>query len=217
MFAWNTTAFKTADRVARRPQPELALSQVAHGIVAGTNVATPIGWRPVESVVAGDQVLTFDGGMETVVAVERLTVFPETHGESYEDWPLHVPAGALGNREDMVILAQQPIMLESDAAEAIYGDPFALVPAAALEDFRGIKRVEPEGIIEVVRLRFAKDEIVFCNVGGLFHCPATSDILGRIFGETVAPEYQVLPMAEAELIVACLENVRVDRRVCARH
>ncbi len=217
MFAWNNTAFETADHVASRRQDELALSQVANGIIAGTNVATPIGWRPVESVVAGDQVLTFDGGMQTVVAVERISVFPETHGESYEDWPLFVPAGALGNREDMVILAQQSIMLESDAAEALYGDPFALVPAAALEDFRGIKRVEPDCMVEVIRLRFAKDEIVFCNVGGLFYCPASSDILGELFGAAVQSDYQVLPMADAELIVACLENARIDRRVCAVH
>ena len=63
------------------------------GLVKGTRVATELGWRPVDAVAAGDLVLTFDRGMQPVVAVRRR--FLADLGAA--SWPLSVPAGALGN------------------------------------------------------------------------------------------------------------------------
>ena len=42
-------------------------------------------------------------------------------------WQMNVPAGALGNREDMTILPHQPVLIESDTAEEMTGDPLALI------------------------------------------------------------------------------------------
>ncbi|WP_241525652.1 Hint domain-containing protein [Pseudophaeobacter leonis] len=39
------------------------------GLLAGTHVASNLGWRPVEALCAGDKVLTFDHGMQTIVEV----------------------------------------------------------------------------------------------------------------------------------------------------
>ena len=117
-----------------------------------------------------------------------------------DTWPLHVPAGALGNREDMYLMPGQAVLVESDTAEEVLGDPFAMIPAAALDGFRGISRVAPQERVEVVTLSFAQDEVVFANIGALFFCPAATDMLSA-----TTPDYHVLSASQAALLVGCLE------------
>ena len=215
MYAWNKTAFRAASDTPLQHAAHIDLTDITTGMIAGTKVATRVGWRPVETVSVGDHVLTFDGGLQEVVAIDHVDVWTDSGEAAYDDWPLVVPAGALGNQAEIMILAEQPVMIESDAAERLYGDPFALIPAASLEDFRGITRVPPGTRYKIVRLHFAQDEIVFANVGALFYCPRKGDIMSNMFAAPVETQYQVRSMDDADLLVACLENDIVDRRVCS--
>lgn len=203
MYRWTRDSFdrKRADKVPG--ECDAPLDTVTRGIVAGTKVASGHGWRPVEAIAEGDKVLTFDGGMQTVVAVRRSVLWGDARSD-YGTWPLHVPAGALGNRHDMSILADQPVLIESDTAEDLYGDPFALIPACALDGFRGISRTAPAPRVEVVTLVFEQDEIVFCNMGALFHCPVEGDLLEAAFADD-GQGYAVLGMDAALHLVEALE------------
>lgn len=156
---------------------------VTQGMIEGTKVATQMGWRPVDAVIAGDLVLTFDGGLQRVKAVTRRTLWAGMGACPEALWPLEVPAGALGNEAAYRVLPDQVIMIESDLAERIYGDPFACIPAMALEGFRGIRRVAPEGPIVVVTLQFEEEQVVFDSTGALFHFPPESDLVGGCLGE----------------------------------
>lgn len=176
------------------------LADVTAGLVAGTKVATPMGWRVIEAIAAGDKVLTFDGGMQTVVGVRRDIVWTGGAGSDPATWPLLVPAGALGNRAEMVLMPQQAVMVESDTAERLFGDPFATIPALALEGYRGIERIVPDARMEVVTLVFEQDEIVFGNIGALFLCPAQMDLLNPTTGT-----YQVMNLEDADMLVSFLE------------
>ena len=49
--------------------PDHSLSE-ARGILVGTSIATLFGWRPIEAVCAGDQILTFKNGFQTVQNME---------------------------------------------------------------------------------------------------------------------------------------------------
>ena len=182
---------------------ELTVRDISTGMVAGTKVATPNGWREVEAIAAGDRVLTFDGGMQPVQQVERHIVHL-TPGTPAHLWPMLVPAGSLGNRSELWLLAEQSVLVESDTAEDVFGDPFALIPALSLEGFRGISRVAPPARFEVIVLRFAEDEIVFANVGALFHCPKGGTILDAALNEA-GPRYSVLPLDNADMLVEFLE------------
>lgn len=179
---------------------DCTLADMTAGLVAGTKVATPMGWRVVEAIAVGDKVLTFDGGLQEVTGVRRQIVWSGANRSTPENWPLHIPAGALGNRGDMTLMAAQAVMVESDTAETLYGDPFAVIPALALEGYRGITRMAPEPRIETVELVFARDEIVFANIGALFLCPAQVDLLAA-----VEPAYQVMSLEEADVLVSALE------------
>ncbi len=142
------------------------------GLTVGTRVATHRGWRPVETITAGERVLTFDNGLRLVAGVSRGTHFAA--GDALPDFakPVNVPIGTIGNHEAMVLLPEQPVLVESDAAEAMTGDPFALVPAKALVGFRGIEGFRSLRPIEVITLHFENDELVFADGGALTLAPA---------------------------------------------
>lgn len=165
------------------------------GMVAGTKVATPQGWARVETICEGQKVLTFDGGMQTVRAVTRHVLMADM--TTTAAWPMSVPAGALGNREAMTLLPHQPVMIESDLAEEMTGDPFALIPATSLDGLRGITQSRPDALVEVIQLHFDCDEIVFANIGALFLCRAQSDLSMDVPQDA----YTVLPLDVADDLV----------------
>ena len=139
------------------------------GLFAGSRVETPDGWRRVERLRPGDRV-TAAGGPATVLAVEegtftRLPLRPAL-------WPLHVPAGALGNGEPVALTPWQavpdpapsgsPAHRAGDARAAAQG---GRIPAAVLAPWRGIARFRPPPAARVLRLVFARTEVVAVGYG----------------------------------------------------
>jgi hypothetical protein len=195
MYQWSRQSFEADAACMLDAMADGRLERGSAGILVGTRVASWQGFRPVETIVEGDRVLTFDRGLQPVRKVLRSVLWVGgTHDP--ESWPLLVPAGALGNHEALRLMPGQGIMIESDAAEAMLGDPFALLPAAALEGVRGIRRTRPAEWIEVVTLVFERDEVVFGNSGALFFCPLAADLMEAAFSE-VKPGYEVMPLDAA--------------------
>lgn len=189
---------------ACKPRP------MASGLVTGTRIATTMGWRPVEALAEGDRVLTFDEGLQQITRVSRIRLWDGSEGCPPSFWPIHVPVGALGNRTAMDVLPGQSVMVESDAAEEIYGDPFALIPALAIEGNDGVHRVSPSDELEVVVLHFATEQIVFADNGALFFCAAGLDTSARTATAPIPehPAYKVLSLQEARLLAGYLEDDR---------
>jgi hypothetical protein len=130
------------------------------GIASGTRVATAQGWRPVEALAAGDLVLTFDNGLQPVTHVARRMALPG-------DEAILIPAGALGNQLAAFVAADQPVVLESDLAEDLYGDPFMVIEARALTGWRGIAPAHPAPGAMMVALSFETPQILFTKAGVL--------------------------------------------------
>lgn len=179
------------------------------GLVVGTLVGTEGGWRPVETLRAGDKVMTFDDGLQEIAGTRHGMLWTPPMVCPEPLWPLTVPRGALGNDHSMTFLPDQPVLVESDAAEDIYGDPFVLVPAAALEGRLGIQRVLPAEPVEVVALGFAKDQVIYVNGSALTFCPShipgtvlTLDALAEDSG--MRSEYMVLSPLEARAVLGDL-------------
>lgn len=206
MFAWKTGTWGSQMTQTALAYTDGLLSDAGFGIVAGTKVATAVGWRPVQAIIAGDQVLTFDNGLQTVIEVRRQTLFAESSIMPTDSWPLQVPAGSLGNRVTMHILPGQNVLIESDVAEEVYGDPFALIPAAALDGYNGISRVAPSTRIDVITLHFAQDQIVYANIGVLFMCPRAGDLMHDLFATPAPARYRALSMDEADEVLGEIES-----------
>ncbi len=173
----------------------------AVGLTSGTRVAGSLGWLQVEKLIPGNKVLTFDNGLQPIVSVEAGCLWDGPLPVPAPLRPLMVPHGTLGNAAELLLLPEQTVLLESDAAEALFGDPFALVTAACLEGFRGIRRVRPEDPVETVRLRFEHDQLIFAALGALFFCPS-SNALGSITPQNSDSHYRILRREEAQALVA---------------
>ncbi|MCI2399182.1 Hint domain-containing protein [Aliiroseovarius subalbicans] len=172
-----------------------------HGFAAGTHVGTQMGWRPVEAITVGDHVMTFDNGLQPVTAVTRGAYWTECADCPDHMLPIDVPAGALGNARRMFVLPEQNVMIESDAGEDLFDDPFTLVPAEALIGFRGIERQRPWQAFDVVTLHFEADQVVFAEGGALILCPAA--IAGVASVDFMTQGYAPVPYRVLERDQAC--------------
>lgn len=178
---------------------------VMTGLLAETSVATAMGWRRVDAICEGDQVLTFDNGLQEVTKVIRTRLWDGEGHCPHRFWPLEVPAGALGNRTALKILPSQPVMLESDTAESLYDDPFALIRARVFEGIRGIDRTPPAHHAEVIVLHFADEQVVFGKEGALLFCPSSRDLIERSLAGDESL-YSILPVHEAIRLVDKIEG-----------
>lgn len=201
------TLMKTATPVAPAAANSLRScarpTGLARGLVAGTCIATANGWRPVEALAPGDLILTFDHGLQPLRGLFRgLHCDPDAQCPGALR-PLRAPAGALGNVEEMILLPEQHVLVESDAADILFGDPFSLICATDLEGYRGIERIRDSGAMEVMQLQFDTDEVVFADRGALALCPAA-----RVIGAEPEPDaaYARLPRQAARDLVACLRR-----------
>lgn len=169
---------------------------IAEGIVATTPIATPTGWRAAGSLGPGSMVMTFDHGPQEITSalIQPLGTAYPSH------WPLLVPAWALDNREDLVLLPEQKLLIEADTAEELYGDPFALIPAAALEGWRGISRCRPTDGMAAVVFGFAQAQVIYASRGVLLSCA------GDPFDDTDwhEPEHAPYSMVQARHLIGCL-------------
>jgi hypothetical protein len=193
--------WESAEKVMASEWRDVDLGRAAWGMTTGMRVATGYGWRPVEAVAEGDLVLTFDHGMKPVTNVARQVMWSGMTANP-ADWPLMVPAGALGNHDPMILLPGQALMIESDVAEDLFGEPFVTVPAAALDGVRGIHRQRLLRQIDVVLLSFAEEQVVFTNCGALFLCPERQDLTDPA---PMTGVYDAVPMDVARVVVAGLQ------------
>ena len=166
------------------------------GIFADTPIATPVGWRPAGGMVAGSKVMTFDGGVQIVEQVQYAP-YLSNHANL---WPLLVPIGALGNKDELVLLPNQKVLLESDTAEDLFNDPFALIPAYVLDGWRGISRYRPQSGRAVVQIRFARSQIVYASRGVLLACAGDP----MMEHSADLPDYVLCTPAQARDLMACI-------------
>lgn len=181
--------------------------------MGGTRVASNLGWRDIAALTVGDKVLTFDNGMQPITQVHCVAAWMDAPYSPPAAWPVVVPAEALGNRTPMHLLPEQTIMVECDAAFDRVGDPFAVLPAAALEGIRGIHRQRPKAPVELVALHFASDEVIYAEGGALIHCSRDMSTLDK-FLDGAPPHYDVLDAREAAQIAQAmaLEDSLIARR-----
>ena len=195
------TGYKTTQPI--RPMVEMAgaydggIATLSHGLMAGTRVASNLGWRAIDALAVGDSVLTFDHGMQDITEIRQAHMWLDAPDTAEAIWPVVIPAGALGNREELVLLPDQGVMVESDAAAELHGDPFAILTVHSLVGQRGIYRRQPMQRVTLSAVYFAHDEVIYAEGGALIHCPVDMSTLDR-FLSAAAPTYTVLSGPEAE-------------------
>lgn len=192
------------------------IATLSHGLMAGTRVASNLGWRAIDALTVGDKVLTFDHGMQVITEIRRAHMWLDAPDTAEQIWPVVIPEGALGNREELVLLPDQGVMVESDAAQDMHGDPFAVITAHSLVGLRGIRRRQPLQRVELIAVYFAHDEVIYAEGGALIHCPADMSSLDK-FLEAGEQTYVVLSGEQAEDLAdqICIEDQIMARTAAA--
>ena len=178
LFAARSCSFENVQKQIKTQTYENALPWSSmtrlreNGFLSDTLIATADGWRPAGSIAIGDSVMTFDHGHQHVVDIQTVKIDRKAIPDR-KAYLMHVPKGVLGNRCDVQILPMQEVVIESDEAEALFGDPFVLIPAYMLEDYKGISKTPFTSSVSVTMLAFEREQIIHSN-GGLLAVANTS-------------------------------------------
>ena len=117
--------------------------------LTGTEIATPYGPRPVETLVSGDQILTAEGDTVPVRFVFRQTIATR-FGPPERLQPVRLRAGALGEglpERDLVLTADHALMIDGlliNAGALVNGSSIYWVPLAELGERVTVYHVETE-------------------------------------------------------------------------
>lgn len=196
----NATAhFNWGSETAMSAPIDAHLNEATGGLLPETKVASGQGWRPVQTLMPGDLVLTFDNGMQPLVDVCHHLVEAGSAPRSVETWPLLVAPGILGNKAALTLLPGQVILVESDLAEDLYGDPFVAIEARELDGMDGVTRIRPSERFMAMTLHFETDQAVFGAGGMMIVCSGTGNLLDDQGGAAL---YPVLTSEVAQLILS---------------
>ncbi|HMO72663.1 MAG TPA: Hint domain-containing protein [Paracoccaceae bacterium] len=127
-----------------------------YGLLEGTNVMTLRGAMPVEALEPGDRVITRSGAL----ALERVAMRREAAPRM-----VRVAASALATDRpdaDIVMTADQPILVRDWRAPAMAGQPQALMAAGRMADGEYI-RPEPMDEARLYTLHFAVPAVIYAH------------------------------------------------------
>ncbi|SIN78174.1 Hint domain-containing protein [Vannielia litorea] len=134
--------------------------------VAGTRIATPEGFKPVEELAEGDMVQTKDDGAQPVIwaGQRRMTgarLFAMPHLR-----PMRIRAGVLGPDipdGDLLVSPNHRMVIRGPAARALYNTPEVLVRARDLAGLRGISTDHRLTEATYVHVLMDRHQVLFAN------------------------------------------------------
>ncbi|GAB4284456.1 MAG: Hint domain-containing protein [Roseovarius sp.] len=137
----------------------------AGGFALGTVIATPAGERPVETLRAGDRVLTRDNGLQRVRWVGRCRLGAADLHRAPRLRPVRIRSGALAARlpeHDIMVSAGHRILIRDDRAARFFEDSEVLVAACDLLSLAGVEIVDTESV-GYVQFMFDQHQVVLAN------------------------------------------------------
>ena len=145
--------------------PSLAYPKVAC-FGAGTLIATATGLRPVETLRAGDLVLTRDHELQVTRWVGGSHVSAEGLEMRANLRPILIRRGALGQNSperDLVVSPQHRVLIQSRIAHRLFEENELLVAAKHLVGLPGIEVTVPQDGITYFHLLFDRHEILLSD------------------------------------------------------
>lgn len=137
--------------------PTVPYADLTICFAARTMIATPHGARPIETLRAGDLVLTSDNGVRQIlwVGCQHRTGI-KGHA------PVHIPAGSLGNEADLWVSSQHRMLVTPSMGFQTPARDEILLPAKALIGQRGI-RSAPRLHVVYYHILLEQHDVVFAN------------------------------------------------------
>lgn len=125
--------------------------------VAGTLIETATGPRPVETLVAGDLVMTRDSGLRPLCWTGgRMVTALGRHA------PVRFDTGVLDNDRPLLVSPQHRVLIEGWQAELLFGEAEVLASAVHLVNGTSVRRA-PDRAVSYHHILFDRHEIVLSN------------------------------------------------------
>lgn len=121
----------------------------------GTRIRTDRGNVPVECLAVGSLVETRDAGLQQIRWIGHRRLPAEGHMA-----PVLIPAGHLGEHDDLLISPQHRVLLRNSHAELLFGTHEVLIAAQELVDGRAVRQVTG-GWVEYFHILFDHHHIVW--------------------------------------------------------
>lgn len=143
------------------------MQTIRAGLPPGTEVLTLAGALPVEALYPGDRVITRDAGAQSLIGIAR-------HPVPRDMRFVRVARDALGGKptRDVILPAEQRILLRDWRAQALFATPAARVPLSRLVDGDLIRwsDARPEALLV---LSFAHPHVIYADgLEVMSPCPA---------------------------------------------
>jgi Hint domain len=132
---------------------------------SGTEIAAPSGRRKIESLVAGDIVLTASGAARQIIWAGATRLGADQLQRNPESRPVVIPAGAFGAGvpdADLVVSPQHRIAIEASICELLFGVEAVLVPARFLVGSVA-RRADPTDEVVYHHILLEDHDLLFSN------------------------------------------------------
>lgn len=204
--------------------PDIDIDTVVPCFVGGTNINTPDGPRPIESLKVGDVVLTLDNGPQIIRWIGARELDSIDLAMKPKLCPIRIAKGALGNglpERDLRVSPQHRMLARSPIAARMFARDEVLIPAHKLLGLPGVDvETMPNGVI-YFHLLFDRHEVIFAEGApseSLFTGPEALKGVGEaalaeitalfpeIVSVTYAPELARLAPAKGRQMRALIER-----------
>lgn len=132
----------------------------------GTQILTPEGPRPVETLRVGGLVRTRDHGAQRIRWTSPVELGPQGLAQQPHLHPIRIAAGALGDAtpaEDLLVSPRQRVVVRSSVARSLFGLEEVLVSARHLLGLPGITQDHRAQGVGYVHLLLDRHELVLAN------------------------------------------------------
>lgn len=126
--------------------------------VAGTQILTSRGLKPVESLNVGDLVLTHDNGFQAIRWIGSKTV-----AATGKLAPIRISKGVLETNADLLVSPQHRILISGHMAELLFANSEVLVSAKHLVNDHSIRQQESTDDVHYFHLLFDRHELIWSN------------------------------------------------------
>lgn len=190
----------------------------------GTMIETDRGAVAVESLSAGDLIVTRDNGLQPIRWVGSRVLDGRWLAVKPNLKPVRIAKGALGAglpNADLVVSPQHRILVRSAIAQKMFGTGEVLVAAKQLLQIDGIDIVEGDEGVEYFHILFDRHEVVISNgaeTESLYPGPEALKTIGAAALDevlTIFPE--LADDAEGPVAARELASGRMGRKLAVRH
>ncbi|EEE37777.1 hypothetical protein RKLH11_1614 [Rhodobacteraceae bacterium KLH11] len=190
----SVSGYSKRDENGQQVFSEGAVSARRGGLLHGTKIATTIGWKPVERLVAGDLVRTLDHGFQELrrVCVDQIVVPGDERRPDH--LPVLVPSRAAYNGRPVWLMPEQGMALDQGKL-GVGVDGLRVIPARMLSGVGRLKSDMPAQSFDVTSLFFDRDELVFIEGGFQAYCPS-----GRM-NAISSGNYEVADAEDADILM----------------